>query len=334
MKTVEFNSGESMNNTAQIEMISLEDLVPRGHNYRKFDELFNFKQINYRLRKLEKSIGCTGYGIERLFKCLLYQFMEDLSDRQLEEALISNNICKWFCGFSLAEKTPDYSLFSHVRQRIGTDKLSRLFEIMRDQLKKQGYMSEVFTFVDSSHLISKANLWSERDKAIKAKYDKLNNEILPRVAKDKQAKIGCKGKNKFWYGFKKHVSVDMQSGMINKVAVTPANVTDAKALKHICPNQGAIYGDKGYCTAPARNTALIKGVHLAAIKTNNMKTKNKDLDRWHTKLRAPYEHVFSKQNKRVRYKGIAKNQFSEFMNAICFNLKKLIAIPPPANQAT
>jgi len=156
----------------------------------------------------------------------------------------------------------------------------------------------------------------------------LNNDVLPKVAKDKQARIGCKGKKKFWYGYKKHVSVDMQSGMINKIAVTPANVTDAKALKHICPNQGAVYGDKGYCTSHARKAAAQKGVHLAAIRMNNMKTKNKDQDKWYSHIRSPYECVFSKCNKRVRYRGVAKNQFAEFMSA-CYNLKKLITIPPP-----
>ena len=68
---------------------------------------------------------------------------------------------------------------------------------------------------------------------------KLNNEVLPKVAHDKQARIGCKGKNKYWYGYKKHISVDIQSGMINKVAVTPANVTDAQGMKHVSPSQGA-----------------------------------------------------------------------------------------------
>ncbi|WP_341750722.1 hypothetical protein [Candidatus Tisiphia endosymbiont of Sialis lutaria] len=38
---------------------------------------------------------------------------------------------------------------------------------------------------------------------------------------------------------------------------------------------------------------------------------------------SPYERVFSQDNKRVRYLGIAKNQFAAFMNAICFNLKRL-----------
>ena len=38
----------------------------------------------------------------------------------------------------------------------------------------------------------------------------------------------------------------MQSGMINKVAVTPAHITDAQGFKHVCPNEGAAYADKGY----------------------------------------------------------------------------------------
>jgi transposase, IS5 family len=78
---------------------------------------------------------------------------------------------------------------------------------------------------------------------------------LPKVAFDKQAKIGCKGKNEYWYGYKQHSAVDMQSGLINKVAVTPANVTDAKGLKRVCPDSGAVYADKGYCTKPSRHVA-------------------------------------------------------------------------------
>ena len=65
---------------------------------------------------------------------------------------------------------------------------------------------------------------------------------------------------------------------------------------------------------------------MAAIKKNNMKNKNKDLDKWITKLRAPYERVFSHKRKRTRYVGIIKNQFTSFMEAICYNLKRLVAL--------
>ena len=237
--------------------------MPAKHNYRKFKKVFNFRKIDYKLKGMESDKGSKGYGMDRLFKCLLYQFMEDLSDRQLEEALKTNCVAKWFCEFGLADKTPDHSLFGEVRKRIGTKKLSKLFAIMKEQLREQGYMSEVFTFVDSAHLISKAQLWEERDKAIKKKYDKLNNEIIPKIARDKQSRIGCKGKKKYWFGYKTHRSVDMQSGLINKIAVTPANTSDATALKHICPSQGAVFADKGYCTNPAQKAAAKNNVHLA-----------------------------------------------------------------------
>jgi IS5 family transposase len=313
----------------QVEMISLNDLVPASHNYRQFLSIWQFKDVNKILKKLEKDNPHKGYGLLRLFKCLLLQFMEDLSDRELERYLQENNAAKWFCEFSLAEETPDYSVFSRMRKRLGTQRLSDIFASLRDQLKQQGMINEVFSFVDASHLISKANLWKERDDAIKKKYDKLNNDVLPKVAVDKQARIGCKGKSKYWYGYKKHASVDMQSGLINKVAITPANVTDAQGMKHVCPDSGGIYADKGYCTKPAVITAAQKGCHLRAIKKNNMVDKNKEQDRWFSHLRSPYERVFSHQSKRVRYHGIAKNQFAEFMKAICFNLKRLLVLDQP-----
>ena len=318
-----------MNASHQITMVSLEELVSQNHQYRKFKELFNFKSIEAELLSIETTANYKGYGVVRLFKCLLLQFIEDMSDRELERYIADSNAGKWFCDFGLSEPTPDHSVFSKMRKKIGTKLLSKIFAIFRDQLRQAGYMSEVFTFVDATHLISKANLWEERDEARKKKFEKLNNEVLPKVASDKQARIGCKGGSKFWYGYKKHVSVDIQSGMINKVAVTPANLTDAQGMKLVLPGQGAVYADKGYCTKPSRIAAAAKNVHLCAVKKNNMQGKIFDLDKYYTKIRTPFERVFAQDNKRVRYAGIAKNQFATFMNPICFNLRRLIVIAPP-----
>jgi len=316
-------------------MVCLEDLVSANHIYRKFLSLWDLDSVKKELELLEIASDHKGYGIFRMFCCLLLQFLEDLSDRELERFIRENAAARWFCDFNLVEQTPDHSVFGRIRTKIGTNKLSKIFSLLRDQLKAQGYMSEVFTFVDATHLISKVHLWKDRDKAIELKLEKLNNKTLEKVAIDKDAKYGAKSKDKIWYGYKQHTSVDMQSGMINKVAITPANIIDSKGFKHVAPHSGAVYADKGYCDKNAKQAALIKGIHLCAIKKNNMKNKNRDLDRYYTALRAPFEHVFSKQNKRVRYRGIAKNQFSAFMQAITFNFKRLIVLatstPPPIN---
>ena len=58
----------------------------------------------------------------------------------------------------------------------------------------------------------------------------------------------------------------MQSGMINKVAVTPAHITDAQGFKHVCPNEGAAYADKGYIGKDVEQAAAKRGIHLAIIK--------------------------------------------------------------------
>ncbi len=142
----------------QVEMISLEDLISETHNYRKFDQIWSFKSVEKRLKKLEKNNPYKGHGLLRLFKCFLLQFMENLSDRELERYIQENNAAKWFCRFNLRENTPDHTIFCKVRHKIRTKILSEIFADLRDQLKKQGVMNEVFSFVDATHLIAKANL--------------------------------------------------------------------------------------------------------------------------------------------------------------------------------
>lgn len=311
-------------NSEQMEMVSVEQLMPSTHTYRKLKKLLDFERMVKAVKVKTHELGADGFGKLRLILCLILQFMEDLSDREFERFIAENNAAKWFSGFSLLEKTPDYTTICKFRKLIGTKQMGYLFHEVNRQMQAKGCCGEVFTFVDASALVSKLSLWEERDKAIAAGYEKLNNEILPEVSADPEAKIGAKSDKKFWYGFKKHVAVDMGSGMITKVAVTPANVTDADGAKHVLPKSGAVAGDKGY--VGAIGDILRRGLHPMIIKRNNMKDKNADLDRWITKLRCPYEGTFSKQNKRVRYKGVVKNQGAEFLYAIAFNFRRLLAI--------
>lgn len=330
--------------SSQLIMISLEELVDKNHPYRKLLSLIDFKGLSKILKEIKKNAetGRKGYGVEQCLKMLTLQFMEDLSDREMERYLEENNSAKLFCGFDLAIKTPDFSYFSKIRSVIGTNKLAKIFNKVREQLMEQGLIREVFTFVDASHLISKVNIWEDRDKLIKKGLEGFNNDALEKNSKEKeksssikadtQARMGCKGKKKYWFGYKRHASVDMQSGLINKATITPANVTDAKAVKHILPNSGAVFGDKGYCTKDSTDAIKKKGLHDCTIKKNNMEGKNREKDRWISQMRSPYERVFSKMSKRVRYRGIEKSQFAFFMDAMAHNFKRLMTLDAESVQ--
>ena len=320
-----------MNNSSQVEMnfLSLDDLVSENHAYRKFLILIDFEQLCLPLISKYSCLGRGGYSVATGIKALILQWMEDLSDRQLERYLQENLAAKLFCDFLISDKTPDHSYFGKLRDRIGTEGIGDIFNQIGSALSEAGYVSECFTFVDSTALITKGALWKERDEAIANKEEKLNNGNVSKYAADDQARYGCKGKNKHWFGYKNHCAVDMKCGFITKTAATPANVNDANGLQHVCPNQGAVVADKGYCTKPAQDILKAKNCYDMTIKNRNMKNKNREKDKFISKIRSPYENIFSKMNRRVRYRSIAKVQYQCFMEAIAFNLKRLVKIAAP-----
>ena len=90
----------------QIEIISLEDLVPANHIYRKARKLIDLdKTSNQHLTAIVDNSHDKGYGINLLFKALLLQHLEDISDRELERALQENTAAKWFCSFTSCSKS-------------------------------------------------------------------------------------------------------------------------------------------------------------------------------------------------------------------------------------
>ena len=107
--------------------------------------------------------------------------------------------------------------------------------------------------------MSKLTTWDDRDRAIKDCLEKFNNKTAEKIAVDL-----------VWYGYKEHASVDIQSGLITKIAATSAEVADAEGLAHVCPTGGAVFGDKGCCVNPAKTTLKRKGCHDARIKKANM----------------------------------------------------------------
>jgi IS5 family transposase len=307
----------------------MEKLVDKKHPLREVARLVNFRHLTARFWKSLKTLGRRGYGLDVGIKCLFLQFYYDLSDRELEERLRHDTAFRWFCGFELEEATPEHTYFYRIRELLKAEKIGKIFHLIVSGAEANGTVHRIFTFIDATAIKTKETTWAERDKAIKDGVEKLNNSNVEDYSADKDARFGCKGKKKFWYGFKAHVSVDMKSGLITKVAATPANVPDGAGVERICPLGGMVVSDKSYGVNPAQRIMAGHGCHSGAILKNNMKAKNKDKDRWLTQLRAPYESVFSQWEKRTRYRGTPKVQLQAFLESIVFNVKRLVAIHAP-----
>lgn len=299
-----------------------------NHAYRKLNRLIDFEAITLPLKNLYSPLGQKGVPPVCGLKAMLLQFWEDLSDRQMERAVCENLAIRWFCGFSLNQKTPDHSYFGKFRKRMGTKRLADIFNAINEQLRREGLFGNIFFFIDASTIIAKSALWEERDKAIKDGHDKLNNLIIKDYAADKDARWGAKSKKNIWFGYKRHTSVDMRHGLITKTAVTPANVPDFKVVDRICPQEGLIFMDKLYDTKKTDRIIKGSGCSPGTIRKNNNPTKNFDLDRWRSQVRMPFEGTFASLPKRARYRGLRRVSFQVFAQSICFNLKKAIKITP------
>jgi hypothetical protein len=115
---------------SQMEMVDLDSLVSSTHPYRRFQAYL--PDSTEALADVRQLKGADGYGVERLFRCLLVQFMEDRSDRELERYLEENLAAKWLCGFRQGEPLwetmePQHAFDAHRRT-------SRAFALGRDRL--------------------------------------------------------------------------------------------------------------------------------------------------------------------------------------------------------
>jgi IS5 family transposase len=314
---------------------NVEELVDGEHHYRKILKLFNWTELTLELRECYSKEGRKGFAIEQGFKCLFLQFLEDKSDRQMEGFLKDSLAAKYFCSFGLKEKTPDHCYFCNFRKRIGTKRISNVFKRIVKSLKEAGLVREFYTFVDASKIEACVDSWKARDRAISdAKNDErddndnptMNNKNISAYSSDKDARYGAKSKRDIWLGYKRHVGVDMHQGLIAKVAVTQANVPDGAALKHVAPSQGAVVADKIYSDGKARRELKARKLHSMAIKKRNAKDKNREKDAFLSRLRMPFEGVFSKMPKRARYRGTAKVYLQAVMDSIVHNIKRLVKI--------
>lgn len=305
-------------------------IIDANHPFRRLKEIIDFQSLIEPMRAAYSTLGANGIDVERGVKALLIQFWENYSDREMEKAVKENLAVRWFCGFPLTEATPDYSYFSKLRKRIGTKRISRFFEEVNGILQTRGLFGNVFTFIDASAIISKTALWEERDRAIRDGAEKLNNKNVEKYAADKDARWGAKSKTNIWFGHKRHMAVDMRHGLVKKVAITAANVPDFKTVESLLPKQGAVFMDKLYDTKKTNARVRGAGCHVATIRKNTNKEKDRDLDRWRSRVRMPFEGVFSKMSKLARYCGHAKVVMQAFFQAIVHNLKKALRLLFPA----
>ena len=241
-----------------LEMVTLEELVPKDHLLRKIDAVIDFSFI----RDLVAGLYCPDNGRPALdpvlmFKALFIGYLFGVrSERQLVREIQVNVAYRWFLRLKLSDPVFDASTLSQNRRRRyrRSSVAQDIFDHIVEQAIAAGLVDGSVLYTDSTHLKANANK-NRFDKAVVAKsradyWDALDEAVetdrvahgkKPLKAKarqpvEKETKISRtdpdagymvrEGKPKGFF-YLDHRTVDGRFGIITDSHATPASLHDS-----------------------------------------------------------------------------------------------------------
>ena len=253
--------------------------------------------------------GNKPYPLETMLRLYLLQNLYDLSDEATVAEVIDSRAFSDFCGIDSSNQVPDGDTLGRFRNLLIKNGLQeKLFSQVVAALMERGLILKKGTIVDST-IISAPSSTKNKEK----KRDPDAHQV--------------KKSNTWHFGYKAHIGVDRDSGLVHTVEATAANVHDAtETSKLLTGDEDEVYGDSGYLGAEKRGDAIIRNKAGRKIKyrINRRPSQVKKLSKSgqyaakkaeHTKssVRAKVEHAFGVVKKQLRfrktrYRGLEKQR--------------------------
>jgi len=260
-------------------------------------------------------------------KSLFLQFLYNLSDPGLEDALTDRLSFQRFVGLGFEEEAPDFTTIWRFRERLVKMKLfDRLFEIIGDDLESRGVVLRRGTLVDATMVQS-----ARRPKRKSAEKTTLREQ----AQQDRDAAFAKKG-GKTHYGYKGHIGVDEGSGVIRKKAFTPADMHDSqKTEAMISGDERSVFADKAYISAERKRRLRQRGVFCGILDkayrnrplTNKQKKMNKKKSRVRNAVERPFAHFKHLYGYgRARYVNLGRNDLEFTFLCMIHNIRRGIAL--------
>ena len=169
----------------QVEMISLDEVVPEHHLVRKIDKHIDFTFIYDLVRdKYCPDNGRPGIDPVVLMKLVILQYMFGIkSMRQTIKEVEVNVAYRWFLGLGFNDPVPHFTTFgkNYERRFKDTDLFEQIFQQILKQAIDHGFVNTKVQFVDATHVKAHANRHKyQRVKVVKkvrSYQDKLDQEI-------------------------------------------------------------------------------------------------------------------------------------------------------------
>lgn len=275
--------------------------------------------------------GNKPYDLELMLRIHLLQNLYTLSDEGTRNEVVDSRAFSDFCGVESSNQIPDGDTIGRFRNLLIENNIhEKFFALVVKTLTDRGLILKKGTIVDST-IISAPSSTKNKDKK-----------------RDPEAHSVKKGTT-WYFGYKAHVGVDKDSGIVHSVEVTSANIHDVEITsKLLTGEEETVHGDSGYVGAEKREDAIIKNHKGKKIKyktnrkpsqykknSNRSRGQIKRREREKSSVRAKVEHVFAVIKgqfgyRKTRYRGLRKQTAK--LNML-FALANLILADRPSRLA-
>lgn len=176
--------------TDQVQMISVEQLVPQNHILRKINKHINFDFIY----DLVEDMYCLDNGRPSvdpvvLMKLTFIQYLFNIkSMRQTIKEVEVNIAYRWFLGFDFYDEIPHFTTFSqNYRRRFkDTDIFENIFTEIINQAISWGLVDTKLQFVDSTHVKAHANRYINKKVKVRVKARSYQKELEKEIDEDRK----------------------------------------------------------------------------------------------------------------------------------------------------
>ena len=271
--------------------------------------------------------GNKPYDLELMLRIYLVQNLYNLSDMATVAEVIDSRAFSDFCGVDSSNQVPDGDTLGRFRNLLVKNNMQeKLFAQVVNLLMERGLILKRGTIVDSTFIEAPSSTKNEKKE------------------RDPDAHSAKKG-NVWHFGYKAHIGVDKDSGLLHTIKTTSANEHDVTVTSDLLTGEEEeVYGDSGYLGADKRPEAKKKNIYGKRIKykinrrpsqSKNNSTRSKSQikrrEREKSSVRAKVEHVFAVVKlqlrfRKTRYRGLPKQVAK--LNMV-FALANLILVDRP-----
>lgn len=258
--------------------------------------------------------GNKPYPLELMLKIFILQNLYDLADMKAMNEVIDSRAFTAFCCINSPDEVPDGDTIGRFRALLTKHNLQeKIFKEVVNQLEKRGLILKKGTIVDSTFIEAPSSTKNRKKE------------------RDPEAHSAKKG-NTWHFGYKAHIGVDEENGLIHTVKTTAANEHDVTVMNELLHGEeDRAFGDSGYIGAKKRPDAVKKNKSGKNIKyiinrrPSSIKKLSKSgqyaakkIEKKKSSVRCKVEHVFAVvkrlfRYRKTRYRGLKKQTAKNYI---------------------